>query len=467
MTKERISEETPIVPEKASTHENKMGVQPIGKLLFRMSLPAIFSMTITALYNIVDSIFVAHISEDALSALTLVFPLQMLMVAVSVGTSIGLNSLISRRLGAKLQEQADRAASHGMILALINGLIFALLGIFGSRFYVTAFTDIPSIVTYGTQYCSIVVTFAIFSFVSITIEKIFQATGNMIYPMFIGLAGGLTNLALDPIFIFGLFGFPRLEVVGAAAATVLSQIVSLLLALILLLRKEHLVHISLKNFRFHAQTVKDIYSVGFPAILMQAIGSVMLVGLDAILISFSSTAVAVLGAYFRLQSFVFMPIFGLNQGVMPLTGYNFGAGNKKRVMQTFKLALLSCFTIMTLGLLLFQFFPGALLRLFDASDEMMELGLNALRMISICFLPAAFGISASTLFQATGHGFFSLLISLTRQLIFLLPIAYILAHTLGVFYVWLAFPLSEVSSVAIGLICLIYVYRKEIAHLGE
>ncbi len=447
--------------------ENKMGTQPIGKLLFTMSLPAILSMLVNALYNIVDSIFVAHISEDALSALSLVFPLQFLIIAVAIGTGVGLNSLISRRLGARMQEAADRAASHGIILAVLGGLVFALIGIFGSKPYILAFSEVPSISEYGIQYCSVILTFSIFVFISATIEKIFQATGNMIYPMFIGLSGGLINIVLDPILIFGLFGLPRLEVLGAALATIISQFIGLCVAVGLWMKQEHAVKISLKGFRFHGQTVKEIYAVGFPAILMQAIGSVMLVGLNAILISFSSTAVAVLGAYFRLQSFVFMPVFGLNQGVMPLVGYNFGAKNKSRVIKTFKLGLLACLGIMFFGFLLFQLLPGPLLMLFDASDQMMEIGLNALRLISICFIPAAFGISCSTLFQATGHGVLSLIISLARQLFFILPLAYLLAQQFGVNRVWLAFPLSEIASVLICLLFLVYIYKKEIKHLGN
>lgn len=445
--------------------ENKMGVMPIGRLVFTMSLPAMFSMLVHALYNVVDSIFVAQLGEAALAAVTIVFPLQMFFISVAIGTGIGVNSLIARRLGARLYDEANLAANHGIVLGICNWVLFALIGIFFSAPYVNLFTDNPLIAEYGTQYCSIVLIFSLPACVSAIIEKIFQSTGNMIYPMLIGLAGAATNIILDPILIFGLLGAPRLEVAGAAIATVIGQCVSLGLAMFFLLSKDHAVKISLRKFRFQATTLKNIYQVGLPSIIMQSIGSVMLTGFNAILASFSEAALAVLGVYFRLQSFIFMPVFGLNQGAMPIMGYNYGAQNKPRLMRAFKVSLCAAAGIMALGFIIFQVFPEPLLRLFNASDEMMSIGVPALRIISLCFLPAAFGIVSSALFQAIGYGMLSLWVSLLRQLILILPLAWILARTHGVGYVWFSFPLAEIGDIIACIFFLIYVYRKEIKNM--
>ncbi len=445
---------------------NKMGTMPVGTLMMNMSLPAMFSMIINALYNIVDSIFVGKIGESALAAVTLIFPIQMLLIAVGVGTGVGLNSLISRRLGEQNLKEANLAASHGFLLSIVNWIAFATFGLFFSYQFVRAFSESPGITSDGTSYCFIVTVFSLFIMVQINIEKILQATGNMILPMISSLAGAVTNIILDPILIFGLLGAPKLGVSGAAIATVSGQCLSMCLSLVFLFTREHEVKISFINFRISWKTLRNIYSVGLPAIIMQAIGSVMLVGLNAILISFSEAAVAVLGAYFRLQSFIFMPVFGLTQGSMPIFGYNYGAKNKERLIEAFKMALKIALIIMGAGLLIFQVFPVPLLKMFSATPEMIHIGVRALRMMSTCFLFAAIGIISSTLFQATGHGILSLYASLLRQIILILPLAWVLAKFAGLDYVWLSFPMAELFSLTAILLFLRYIYKKEIKHLG-
>lgn len=443
---------------------NKMGTMPVGKLMRNMSLPAMFSMIISALYNIVDSIFVGRIGdgETALAAVTLIFPIQMLLIAVGVGTGVGLNSLISRRLGEKNFKEANLAANHGIFLAFISWSIFVIFGLFFSEIFVRAFTDDPEIIANATIFSMIVNIFSLFLLIQINTEKVLQATGNMVLPMIAALTGATINIILNPILIFGLFGAPRLGVAGSATASVIGQFIGMSIVLFFVLTKSHEVKISLKGFRVDLKTLKNIYSVGFPAIIMQSIGSVMLVGFNAILISFSDAAVAVLGIYFRLQSIIFMPVFGLSQGSMPIFGYNYGARNKQRLIQAFKIALKTAICIMAAGLLLFQLFPVPLLKMFNATPEMIHIGVAALRMISTCFIFAAIGIISSTMFQATGHGTLSLYVSLLRQIILILPLAWILAKFAGVYYVWLAFPMAEFFSLAASLFFLKHIYNKEI-----
>lgn len=446
---------------------NKMAVMPIPKLLLSMSLPAMFSMLIQACYNIVDSIFVSRIGEDALTAVSLVFPIQLLLVSVAVGTGVGLSSLISRRLGQQRQEEADSAASHGIFLAVCSWLAFAIFGLFGSRFFIGAFTQDPYLLDAGVQYCSIVTIFSLFSFLQIACEKIMQATGNMVFPMVGNLIGAVTNIILDPIMIFGLLGFPRMGVTGAAVATVVGQFLGMAFNAAFLFGAKHQVTIRLRGFRLSGASIRDIYSVGFPSIAMQSIGSVMNVGMNAILIGFSGAAVAVFGIYFKLQSFIFMPVFGLNQGLMPIMGFNFGARNRKRLMHSFYLGLIAASVIMTFGLIVFQVFAPQLMMLFDASDEMLAIGVKALRNISLCFIPAAVGIICSTLFQATNHGFLSLIVSLLRQLFLILPLAWLLSHYLGIEAVWYSFPLAEVFSLVASLVFFRWIYHKQIVPLDQ
>lgn len=447
--------------------ENKMGTRKIPGLLITMSLPAMFSMLIQALYNIVDSIFVAQINENALTAVSLAFPIQTLILAVSIGTGIGINSLIARRLGEKRKEEAGQAANHGIILGLASWVLFAVLGLLFTPLFFKAFTSDAQIVKYGCEYAYVITTCSFGIFLSVNIEKMIQATGNMIYPMCQNLIGAVTNLILDPILIFGLFGFPKMDVLGAAIATVAGQILGMLFGLIMLFTKNHEIHVTLKGFRLNWQSVRDIYAVGFPSIIMQAVSSVLTVCLNAILIGFSSTAVSVLGIYYKLQSFVFMPVFGLNQGSMPIMGYNYGAKHKHRLISTVKLTSVIAFAIMAVGTLIFWVFPDLLLKMFNASDSMLSIGIPALRLISLSFLMASINIVLSNLFQATGHGVKSLTVSLVRQLAIILPVAWLLSRFIGVNGVWLAFPVAEVVGFALSLIFFVKVYRIEIQGMPD
>ena len=444
--------------------ENKMGTAPVGKLLASMAWPAILSMLISALYNVVDSIFVAMISQKALTAVSLVMPVQMLITALAVGSGVGVNSLIARRLGAKRFEEADKAASTSVRIAVFNYIIFLIVGLFLTVPFMNAYTSDSEIFEGGVTYMRIVTCASLFIMVEISLEKVLQSTGNMLAPMLTSLTGAITNIILDPILIFGLLGAPKMGIAGAAVATVAGQALAMTVALFVVLTREHAVKVRLIRFKMDWHVVKDIYAVGFPSIIMQAIGSVMLLGYNAILAA-SATAVAVLGIYFKLQSFIFMPVFGLNQGAMPIMGYNFGARNRHRLMRTYQLGLITAIIIMAIGTLLFQLFPQVFLLMFNADSEMLEMGVPALRLISICFLPAAFGIMTSTLFQGTGHGIYSLFASLIRQLIGILPLAYILYNLAGVTASWMSFPLAEIIGLIYSALMFRHLYNKEIRNL--
>lgn len=446
------------------TESDKMGTAPIGRLLASMAWPAILSMTINALYNVVDSMFVAMVSQKALTAVSLVMPLQMMLIAFAVGSGIGVNSLIARRLGAKRIEDADKAASTSVFIGAANSILFAFVGLFLAEPFMRLYTDDPVIFEGGVTYLKIITMVSVFSMIEIQLEKVLQATGNMVAPMVISLSGAITNLILDPILIFGLFGMPKMGIAGAATATVTGQFVAFCVAVYMILTKEHDVKITLKGFEPEWETIRDIYSVGLPSIVMQSIASVMHLGYNGI-ISASATAVAVLGVYFKLQSFVFMPIFGINQGVMPIMGYNFGARNRKRLMSAYKHALAAAFVIMAVGLAVFQLFPETLLKIFSAEGEMMEMGVPALRLISLCFLPAAFGIMTATLFQGTGHGVYSLIGSVIRQLLGILPLAYVIHSMFGINASWASFPLAEILGLIYSAIMLNHIYKKEIKTL--
>lgn len=445
--------------------ENKMGTMPVGKLIATMSWPAILSMLIQALYNIVDSIFVSMISEQALAAVTYIYPIQMLLIAVGVGTGVGINSLISRRLGAKRFEEANQAASHGYRLSFFNWVGFALIGILFTGIYMNFLSDTPFIVENGIAYMRIITIGSIFVLIQVSTEKILQATGNMLFPMLCSIVGAVTNIVLDPILIFGLGPFPQMGVTGAAVATVIGQLFSMILGQFLLFGKEHQIEVKIRGYKMQKNVIRDIYAVGLPAILMQAMMSILQFGLNTILAGLSETAVAVNGVYGRLQSFIFMPVFGLNQGALPVMGYNYGARNKERLVKAFKVAFAVAFVIMTVGLILFQLFPRQLLSMFSASEGMYQIGIPALRTISICFIPASFGILASSFFQATGHGVMSLWASLIRQMIGILPLAWILARVGGLDLVWWSFPIAEVMGIAFSIIAMRYIFRKEITKL--
>ncbi len=443
-----------------------MGIMPMRKLLYSMSWPAILSMTINALYNIVDSIFVARIGEDALSAVSLVSPLQFLIIAVSVGSGIGVNSLIARKLGAKDQLSADQAASTGILIGVLNFGLFVAIGLFVPKLFLASYAEEGTyIYNAGFRYLEIICLGSLFLNVQIQIEKILQSTGNMVAPMACSMTGALVNLVLDPIMIFGLFGFPKLGVTGAAVATIIGQFFGMMVGVLFLVKGNHLVNINMKNFKVDWKIIKEIYEVGFPSIIMQSIAAVMIIFYNKILVEYSTTAVAVLGIYFRIQSFIFMPVFGLNQGSMPIIAYNFGAKNKERVMAGYKESLKIALFVMVIGFILFQTIPDKLLGIFDASAQMLKIGVPALRLISICFIPAAFGIMNGTFFQATGHGVYSLISAVIRQLLGILPLAYILAKIGGVTLSWLAFPLAEISGLSYSLIMFYRLYKKEISVL--
>lgn len=443
-------------------NQNKMGVDPIGKLLFNMSWPAILSMLINALYNIVDSIFVAMISEEALTAVSFAMPIQLLIISLAVGSGIGINSLISRSLGAGNIKDANNAATSSIIITLVNYSLFLIFGLFLAKSFINIYSDVPEVAGVGTTYLKIVTMFSCFLMFEIMFEKVLQSTGNMILPMIISLSGAITNLILDPILIFGLLGMPKLGVAGAALATIIGQGVGCLVAITIIFTKKHAVSITFKGYKFQWRIIKEIYRVGLPSIIMQSLLSVMLIGYNGILAAVSSTAVAVLGCYNKLQSFIFMPVFGICQGAMPIIGYNFGAKNKDRVMDAFKKSCLSALGVMLIGLLVFQTFPEQLLKLFSASDQMIDLGIPALRKISLCFIPAAFSITISSFFQGIGHGMYSLASSIIRQLVGILPIAYIMVTLFGVTNSWYSFPIAEVLGLTYSALMLKKVYKKEI-----
>ena len=392
-------------------NSDKMGTMPVGKLLFSMSVPAIFSMLVQSLYNVVDSIFVAQVSEDALVAVSIAFPLQMLIIALALGVGVGTNALIARRLGEKRREEANIAANTGIVLSLINMALCMLVGLFLAKPFVGLFTQDAAVFTMGSQYLMIVMVFSVGVMIEMTCSRVLQATGNMIVPMISQLIGAITNIILDPIFIFGYFGVPKMGVAGAAVATVIGQILAMIFVLIVLKVGTHEVDIAPWRHHPQMQAAKDIYRVGIPTFVMNAIGSLTTTAMNAILMSFSATAVAVLGIYFKLQSFVFMPIFGLNQGAMPILGYNYGAADEKRFTRTLALSFGVALAIMVIGTVLFWTMPEMLLKLFNGSDQMLQLGSYALRVLALCFLPAACSIIMTTMFQALGKGMMSLVMS--------------------------------------------------------
>ena len=434
--------------------ENKMGVMPIPKLLISMSLPMIMSMLVQALYNIVDSMFVAQLNEEALTAVSLAFPIQNLMIAVAAGTGVGINALLSRSLGEKKFEQANSIARNGIFLAIISSIVFAVLGLVGSRFFFEVQTSDSLIVEYGTQYMSVITIASLGIFMQVTFERLMQSTGKTIFNMIIQGTGAIINIVLDPIMIFGLLGFPALGV--AAVATVCGQIIAAILGIILNHRFNKEIHVSMKGFKPDKETIGAIYKIGVPSIIMQSIGSLTTFAMNNILLMFSSTAATVFGVYFKLQSFVFMPVFGLTNGMVPIVAYNYGAKNKKRITSTLKLSVAIAVSIMIIGVLVFQFYPKTLLSLFDASEHMITIGVPALRTISWSFIFAGYCIISSSVFQALGNGVYSMLISIARQLVIIIPVAFIFAKLFGLNMVWWSYPIAEVLSV---FLCTIFLKR--------
>ena len=449
--------------EMTQSAENKMGIMPENKLLLSMSLPMMASMLVQALYNIVDSIFVARISENALTAVSLAFPLQTLMIALGGGMGVGVNALLSKALGEKDYKLVNKVANNGVFLSVVNALIFVLIGVFAVKpFYLSQTSDVE-IVTHGVVYLSIVCCCSIGIYTQFIFEKLLQSTGNTFYTMITQATGAIINLILDPILIFGLFGLPELGVAGAAIATVSGQVVAGILAIVINEKKNHEVNVSLKGFKPCGNTIKRIYIVGVPSIIMQSIGSIMVYGMNKILMAFSSTAAAVFGIYFKLQSFIFMPIFGLNNGMVPIIAYNYGARHRKRMTKTIKLSVAYAVAIMAVGTLVFQLIPDKLFMLFDASEHMLSMGVPALRIISLHFIIAGFCIVAGSVFQALGNAVYSMINSICRQLVVLLPAAYILARIGGVNYVWWSFPIAELMSLIMSVIFMVKIYKDIIS----
>lgn len=441
--------------------ENKMGVMPINKLLITMSLPIIISMLVQACYNIVDSIFVAQISENALTAVSLAFPAQNLLIAFAGGTAVGINALLARSLGEKNQEHANSVANHAIIIWITMSIIFAVIGVTCGRFFFSVQTTDQEILTLGIQYFSIVVGLSFGLFGQFTFERLLQATGRTVQTMITQGLGAIINIIFDPIFIFGLFGFPEMGVAGAALATVLGQIIACLLGIFINIKHNPDIQFSLKGFRPEWIIIKRIYAISIPSIIMQSIGSIMTYGMNIILIGFSTTATAVFGVYFKLQSFFFMPVFGLNNGLIPIVSYNYGARKKERMVGVIKLAMIYATGMMIIGIIVFETVPDVLFSLFNASEHMLSLGVPALRIIAIHFIFAGFGIVCSAVFQAVSKGTYSLIISLIRQLIVLLPAAFLLSLLGNVNLVWFAFPIAEIVSA----LCAFFFFKKVVRKL--
>ena len=427
---------------------------PVGKLLANMAIPMMVSMLVQAFYNVVDSVYVSQLNENALSAISLAFPLQNLMIAFGSGTAVGTNALLSRALGAKRHELVDRAANTSIFLMFCNFAVFCVLGLVLSKPFFLAQTDVSQIVEYGTSYTSICLGASIGIFAQFCFERLLQSTGRTKLAMYTQITGAVINIILDPILIFGWLGFPRMEVAGAAVATVIGQTVAAILALWMNLKYNPDVCIRPSHIRFHWDTVKEIYRVGIPSIVMMSISSVMNFGLNQILIAFSTTATAVFGVYFKLQSFIFMPVFGLNNGMVPIISYNYGAKKPERVKKTIRLSVTAAVCLMLIGLALFEFVPGTLLSLFNATENMRQIGIPAFRIIAIHFLFAGFCIVSGSVFQAIGNPLHALINSVCRQLVVLLPVAWLLAQTGKLEMVWFCFPIAEIFSFILSAIFL-------------
>lgn len=442
--------------------QNKMGVMPVNKLLMSMALPMMASMLVQALYNIVDSMFVAQLSENALTAVSLAFPAQNLMIAVGTGTGVGINALISRSLGEKNKERANLIANNGLLLYVFSGIAFALFGLVGSEIFFKAQTDDAEIIRLGVDYLRICCLLSVAVFMQFGFERILQATGRTFYTMMTQGLGAIINIIMDPILIFGLFGAPALGVKGAAIATVFGQLCAAGLACWFNKKKNDDIVINPKKYHLQGQAVKAIYAIGVPSICMASIGSVMTFGMNKILIAFTSTAVAVFGVYFKLQSFIFMPVFGLNNGMVPIIGFNYGARKPDRLMQTMKLATKYAMSMMTVGTVIFWALTPQLLGIFNASEQMLTIGVPALRLISLSFLLAGFNIIRISTMQALGHGVISLTISVMRQLVVLLPSAFLFSRIWGLQATWIAFPLAEGVALLATILFWKKVYRNEI-----
>ena len=448
-----------------SLKENKMGVMPVGRLLLGMALPMALSMLVQALYNVVDSMFVSRISDlnnDALNAVSLAFPVPNILIGIATGVAVGVNALLSRGLGEKNMKEVNSSALNGLFLAMCGSLLCMLFGIFGAEPYMRSLTQVEATIQYGIQYIRVIciVSFGIFG--EVLFERLLQSTGRTAYTLVTQGTGAIINIILDPILIFGLLGAPKLGVAGAAIATVFGQTFAALLGVYLNIKKNTELKISMKGFRPDLHIIKEIYQIGVPSIIMQAVGSVMVFFLNLILGAFSSTAVATFGAYFKLQSFIFMPVFGLNNGVVPIVAYNYGARKKDRLMEASRLSTRYAVMIMTVGMLLFWVIPNVFLGIFDASDKMLAIGIPALRIISVGFPLAGYAIMKGSVFQALGKSIYSMNISIIRQLLVLLPAAFLLSRLGEVTYVWLAFPIAEIVGLTFSIIYSRKIHREMI-----
>ena len=437
--------------------ENKMGTMPENKLLLSMAVPMMISMLVQALYNIVDSIFVSRICEDALTAVSMAFPLQNIIISIAVGFGVGINALLSRALGQKNAERVNQVAVNGLLLALLSYLLVLVAGLVGIRAYMRAQTDIEAIVNFGITYLNICILCSFGIFIEITFERFLQATGRTIYSMVTQLVGAITNIILDPILIFGLLGFPKMGIAGAAWATVIGQCLGAVVAVILNHCKNPEIHLRLRHIRPSGKLMGEITAISIPSIIMSCISSLTCFVMNLILITFSSTAVAVFGVYFKLQSFVFMPVFGLNNGMVPIIAYNYGAQKPERIHKTIHLGMLYA---MVLGFLVFQLIPKELLLMFDASDAMLEIGAPALRIMSLAFVFAGISIVAGSSCQAFGYSVYSMLISIARQIVVLIPAAYLLSLTGVLRSIWFAFPIAEIFSLILSLFFLRTTLKK-------
>ena len=452
--------------------QNKMGTMPVRKLLISMSLPMMASMLVQALYNIVDSIFVSRVSEAALTAVSISFPIQNLMISLGVGIGVGVNALLSKSLGEGNQKHAQRIALQGIFIELICCLIFILTGFFAMDVFFRGQTNDAEIIALGKDYLSICCIFSVGLFAQLIFERLLQATGRTMLSMISQCTGAITNILCDPLLIFGVpaLGIPAMGVTGAAIATVFGQIVGGIVAIVLNVRKNKELRFAVRGFRVEGKVCGSILYIGIPSAIMGSIGSFMTYGVNKILFAFGEigkTAAAVFGIYFKLQSFVFMPVFGLNNGMVPIVSFNYGARRADRILQTVRLSAIYAVSIMVVGMAVVQLIPGQLLLLFDASEHMLRIGVPALRIISLCFVFAGFSIVCSSVFQALGNSFFSMIMSITRQLAVLLPAAYVLAHTIGLEAVWYAFPIAEVFCLVIAVIMLRHTYNKVIKPLDE
>ncbi len=453
--------------EKTVSKENKMGTMPVGKLLITMSVPMMCSMLVQALYNIVDSIFVARIEEDALTAVSMAFPLQTLMFAIGVGLGVGVNAMLSKSLGEKDFDAVNKSATNGIFMSVINYIIFLIIGLNLVEPFYRSQTDNENIIRYGVTYLTLCCCLSFGIYTQLIFERLLQSTGKTFYNMITQGTGAVINIILDPILIFGLFGAPKLGIAGAAIATVTGQIVAATIAIIFNLKVNKEIALSFKGFRPDIKVIGRIYKVGLPSIIMQSIGSIMVYGMNQILNTFSSTAVAVFGVYFKLQSFVFMPIFGLNNGMVPIVAYNYGAENRIRMKKTIRLAIFMALAIMLFGLFLFEVFPGQLFSLFNASEHMLSMGKPALRIIALHFPIAAYCIVVGTVFQSLGNGVYSMFVSILRQIVVLLPAAYLLALTGNVNNVWWSFPIAELMSATATTVFYIKINKDIISKIPD